>query len=75
MPDLGHLQLVPGVEVVGHEVWIKTGGVLTGYPNYSGLPGYTLFRVRGRETDTQRTIDRLLEQCQRDLAISYEGGA
>ncbi|MEK7232429.1 MAG: ATP-grasp domain-containing protein [Elusimicrobiota bacterium] len=51
--------------------FVHPGDRLRGYPRYSGLPGYALFRIQGRGRTSYATVDRILNDCREKLAISY----
>ncbi len=47
------------------------GDALRPYPNYSGHPGYALFKIEGRGPKAEARIDELLRRCEADFRITY----
>lgn len=51
--------------------FVKKGDVLTGYPEYSGLPGYAIFCIDDRVLDSYKRAEHIVRQCLETEKIIY----
>lgn len=59
-------------EFIKEQFFNSNGDILTGYPNYSGLPGYVLFKIRNRSENSFNRVSELLKKCSTEYEIEYE---
>ncbi|PIR26934.1 MAG: hypothetical protein COV43_00035 [Deltaproteobacteria bacterium CG11_big_fil_rev_8_21_14_0_20_42_23] len=60
------------VALVDMYVFVKKGDYLSGYPNYSNLPGYALFQISGRNEMSFTAVDNAIEHLMKNWNIQYQ---
>lgn len=53
-------------------VFVNAGDILTSYPQYSGLPGYTLFEIKEQSPASFSRAQELINNSLNNLRIIYE---
>ena len=74
IPEVKILELPQEVQLKEFQTFVSLGQELTGYPNYSGLPGYALFELNCQGEQAESTAFSLISRCETALKISYEDG-
>lgn len=59
-------------ELVSARSFVSTGDQLTGYPNYSGTPGFAFFHIPGSNTAAYSRADKILETASDLFALEYQ---
>ncbi len=59
-------------ELVNARSFVGAGDQLTGYPNYSGTPGFAFFHIPGSDRTAYCRADELLKEAAELFALDYE---
>ena len=59
-------------ELVEQHLFVRKGDILSGYPNYSGLPGYLLLRIFGRNAASLDCVQKTLKKLRESWRIVYQ---
>jgi hypothetical protein len=72
IPDAKSLELPREVQLMKSQIFVKVGQQLSGYPSFSGLPGYALFELNCQDRQAAEIAISLLSRCESELKITYK---
>lgn len=66
------VNIFPDAEIILFELYTKKNDILKGYPNYSFLPGFILFKIMVKRTKSYLICDKIIQYHLKKNKIKYK---
>jgi hypothetical protein len=71
LPEKIDSKKIENSQITDFRIFVKIGDTLTPYPNFSGLPGFILFKIPESSENKYDTAKKIIDYCEKNFCINY----